>query len=423
MRFQILYFKSAIYNLQSEMGGVFMKGEVKKVVLAYSGGLDTSVILKWLKNEFGCEVIAFTADVGQAEELDHLEEKALSTGASKVYVEDLKEEFVRDFVFTAVKANAVYEGTYLMGTSIARPLIAKRQIEIAQLEGADAVAHGATGKGNDQVRFELTCYALNPHIRIISPWREWKFKSREDLMAYARENKIPIPVTKEKPYSSDRNLLHISFEGGILEDPWAPPPEDMFILSVAPEKAPDRPTIVEIDFEDGVPKKVDGKPLSPANLLAQLNELGGRNGIGRVDMVENRYVGMKSRGVYETPGGTILHVAHRAIESITMDREVMHLRDSLIPKIAELIYYGYWFSPEMEVLKTTIDETQRDVTGTVRLKLYKGNCTVIGRKSEKSLYHGAFATFEKDTVYNQKDAEGFIRLNALRLRIRKMVRE
>jgi argininosuccinate synthase len=310
-----------------------------------------------------------------------------------------------------------------MGTSIARPLIAKRQIEIAQLEGADAVAHGATGKGNDQVRFELTCYALNPHIRIISPWREWKFKSREDLMAYARENKIPIPVTKEKPYSSDRNLLHISFEGGILEDPWAPPPEDMFILSVAPEKAPDRPTIVEIDFEDGVPKKVDGKPLSPANLLAQLNELGGRNGIGRVDMVENRYVGMKSRGVYETPGGTILHVAHRAIESITMDREVMHLRDSLIPKIAELIYYGYWFSPEMEVLKTTIDETQRDVTGTVRLKLYKGNCTVIGRKSEKSLYHGAFATFEKDTVYNQKDAEGFIRLNALRLRIRKMVRE
>lgn len=400
-----------------------MKGEVKKVVLAYSGGLDTSVILGWLKNEYGCEVITFTADVGQAEELDHLEEKALSNGASKVYIEDLREEFVRDYVFAALKANAVYEGTYLMGTSIARPLIAKRQIEIAQVEGADAVAHGATGKGNDQVRFELTCYALNPYIRIISPWREWKFKSREDLMAYARENKIPIPVTKEKPYSTDRNLLHISFEGGILEDPWASAPEDMFVLSVSPEAAPDRPTFVEIDFEDGVPKRVDGKILSPATLLTHLNELGGRNGIGRVDMVENRYVGMKARGVYETPGGTILHHAHRAIESITMDREVMHFRDSLIPKIAELIYYGYWFSPEMEVLKKAIDETQKDVTGTVRLKLYKGNCTVIGRKSEKSLYHDGFATFEKDTVYHQKDAEGFIRLNALRLRIRKMMRE
>lgn len=400
-----------------------MKGDVKKVVLAYSGGLDTSVILKWLKNEFGCEVITFTADIGQAEELNHLEEKALATGASKVYIEDLKEEFVRDFVFPAIKANAIYEGTYLLGTSIARPLIAKRQVEIAQLEGADAVAHGATGKGNDQVRFELTYYAFNPYIRVISPWRQWQFKSREDLIGYARENGIPIPVTKEKPYSSDRNLLHISFEGGILEDPWSEPPKEMFILSVSPEEAPDQPTIIEIDFEDGVAKRIDGKPLSPARLLSQLNELGGRNGIGRVDMVENRYVGMKSRGVYETPGGTILHIAHRAIESITMDREVMHFRDSLIPKIAELIYYGYWFSPEMEVLKKTIDEMQKDVTGTVRLKLYKGNCMVIGRKSEKSLYHGAFATFEKDTVYNQKDAEGFIRLNALRLRIRKMMRE
>jgi len=399
-----------------------MKGEVKKVVLAYSGGLDTSVILKWLKNEFGCEVITFTADIGQAEELDHLEEKAISTGASKVYIEDLREEFARDYVFTALKANAIYEGTYLLGTSIARPLIGKRQIEIAQLEGADAVAHGATGKGNDQVRFELTYYALNPYIRVISPWRQWQFKSREDLIVYARKNGIPVPVTKEKPYSSDRNLLHISFEGGILEDPWSDPPEDMFVLSVSPEKAPDRPTVVEIDFEDGVPKRMGGKTLSPANLLLQLNELGGRNGIGRVDMVENRYVGMKSRGVYETPGGTILHIAHRAIESITMDREVMHFRDSLIPKISELIYYGYWFSPEMDVLKKTIDETQKDVTGTVRLKLYKGNCIVIGRKSEKSLYHGAFATFEKDTVYNQKDAEGFIRLNALRLRIRRMMR-
>jgi argininosuccinate synthase len=399
-----------------------MKGEVKKVVLAYSGGLDTSIILKWLKNEFGCEVITFTADVGQSEELDHLEEKAIATGASRVYIEDLREEFVRDYVFTALKANAIYEGTYLLGTSIARPLIAKRQIEIAQLEGADSVAHGATGKGNDQVRFELTYLALNPYIRIISPWRQWKFKSREDLMNYARENKIHIPVTKEKPYSSDRNLLHISFEGGILEDPWSEPPADMFLLSVSPEKAPDRPTILEIDFEDGVPKRVDGKTFSPANLLSELNKLGGRNGIGRVDMVENRYVGMKSRGVYETPGGTILHIAHRAIESMTMDREVMHFRDSLIPKISELIYYGYWFSPEMEVLKKAIDETQKDVTGTVRLKLYKGNCAVLGRKSEKSLYHGAFATFEKDTVYNQKDAEGFIRLNALRLRIRRMMR-
>ena len=407
---------------KSEIEGGIMKGEVKKVVLAYSGGLDTSVILKWLKNEFGCEVITFTADIGQAEELDHLEEKAISTGASKVYIEDLREEFARDYVFTALKANATYEGTYLLGTSIARPLIGKRQVEIAQLEGADGVAHGATGKGNDQVRFELTYYALNPYIRVISPWREWQFKSREDLIVYARKNGIPIPITKEKPYSSDRNLLHISFEGGILEDPWSGPPEDMFVLSVSPEKAPDRPTVVEIDFEDGVPKRIDGKTFSPANLLFQLNELGGRNGIGRVDMVENRYVGMKSRGVYETPGGTILYIAHRAIESITMDREVMHFRDSLIPKISELIYYGYWFSPEMEVLKKTIDETQKDVTGTVRLKLYKGNCIVIGRKSEKSLYHGGFATFEKDTVYNQKDAEGFIRLNALRLRIQRMMR-
>jgi argininosuccinate synthase len=399
-----------------------MKGQVKKVVLAYSGGLDTSVILKWLRNEYGCEVVTFTADIGQAEELDHLEEKARNTGASKVYIEDLREEFVRDFVFTALKANAIYEGTYLLGTSIARPLIAKRQVEIAQIEGADAVAHGATGKGNDQVRFELTCYALNPYIRVIAPWREWHFKSREDLLAYAKENGIPVPVSKAKPYSTDRNLLHISFEGGILEDPWAEPPADMFLLTVAPEKAPDRPTIVEIDFEDGVPKRIDGKEYSPAALLTRLNELGGQNGIGRVDMVENRYVGMKSRGVYETPGGTILHVAHRAMESITMDREVMHFRDSLIPKISEMIYYGYWFSPEMELLRKMIDETQKDVTGTVRLKLYKGNCTVIGRKSEKSLYHGAFATFERDTVYNQKDAEGFIRLNALRLRIRRMMR-
>jgi argininosuccinate synthase len=400
-----------------------MQGEVKKVVLAYSGGLDTSVILKWLKEEYGCEVIAFTADVGQAEELDHLEERAIATGASKIYIEDLREEFVRDYVFTALKANAIYEGTYLLGTSIARPLIAKRQVEIAQMEGADAVAHGATGKGNDQVRFELTCYALNPYIRIISPWRQWEFKSREDLITYAKEKGIPVPVTTQKPYSTDRNLLHMSFEGGILEDPWSEAPRDMFVLSVPPERAPDTPSVIEIDFEDGVPMRIDGKAYSPANLLAYLNDVGGRNGIGRVDMVENRYVGMKCRGVYETPGGTILHVAHRAMESITMDREVMHFRDGLIPKIAELIYYGYWFAPEMELLKTMIDETQKNVTGTVRLKLYKGNCAVIGRKSETSLYHGGFATFEKDTVYNQKDAEGFIRLNALRLRIRRMMRE
>jgi argininosuccinate synthase len=416
--FQTQFHKNHFY----EEGGFFMKSGVKKVVLAYSGGLDTSIILKWLKNEYGCEVVCMTADVGQADELDHLEEKARATGASKIYIEDLREEFVRDFVFEALKSNAIYEGTYLLGTSIARPLIAKRQIEIAQLEGADAVAHGSTGKGNDQVRFEMTYYAFNPYIRIISPWREWSFKSREELIAYAKQNGIPVPVTKAKPYSSDRNLLHISFEGGILEDPWAAPPEDMFLLSVSPEKAPDKPTLVEIDFEKGVPVRVDGKALSPANLLACLNDLGGKNGIGRVDMVENRYVGMKSRGVYETPGGTILHVAHRALESITMDREVMHLRDSLIPKISELIYYGYWFSPEMEVIKKAVDETQKDVTGTVRLKLYKGNVTVLGRKSEKSLYNDAFATFEKDTVYNQKDAEGFIRLNALRLRIRRMMR-
>jgi len=398
-----------------------MKGEVKKVVLAYSGGLDTSVILKWLKNEYGCEVIAFTADVGQAEEIDHLEEKAIATGASKVYIEDLREEFARDYVFTAVKANAIYEGTYLLGTSIARPLIAKRQVEIAQIEGADAVAHGSTGKGNDQVRFELTYYALNPYIRVISPWREWQFKSREDLIAYARENGIPVPVTKQKPYSSDRNLLHISFEGGILEDPWSEPPENMFILSVSPEKAPDSPTVIEIDFEDGVAKRIDGKTFSPATLLSKLNELGGRNGIGRVDMVENRYVGMKSRGVYETPGGTILHVAHRAIESITMDREVMHLRDSLINKVAELIYYGFWYSPEMEALKAFTEQAQKGVTGTVRLKLYKGNTIVAGRKSPRSLYRQDFATFDKDAVYNQGDASGFIKLNALRLRVRAMV--
>lgn len=397
-----------------------MKSKINKVVLAYSGGLDTSVILKWLIETYGCDVVAYTANLGQAEELENLEEKAIKTGACKVYIEDLQDEFVSDYIFPMLKANAVYEGGYLLGTSIARPLIAKKQIEIARKEGADAVCHGATGKGNDQVRFELTYLSLDPQIKIVAPWREWEFDSRKSLVAYAKKHKIPVTITKEKPYSSDRNLFHISFEGGILEDPWKEPSKDMYILSVSPEESPDKATYLEIDFEAGIPIAVDGKKESPANLLKYLNNLGGRNGIGRVDMVENRYVGMKSRGVYETPGGTILHTAHRAIESITMDREVMHFRDSLIPKYSELIYYGYWFSPEMDILRKTIDETQKDVSGTVRLKLYKGNCIVVGRKSPKSLYHHDFATFEKDTVYNQKDAEGFIKTNALRLRIHAM---
>ncbi len=395
--------------------------DVRKIVLAYSGGLDTSVILKWLIEKYRAEVIAFAADLGQGEELAPVRKKGLATGASKVYIDDLREEFVRDFVFPALRANAVYEGTYLLGTSLARPLIAKRQIEIADAEGADAVAHGATGKGNDQVRFELTYYALKPDIRVIAPWREWDFKGRSDLIAYAKKHKIPVPVTAKKPYSSDRNLLHISFEGGILEDPWAEPPEDMFLLTVAPEKAPDKPVYVEIEFERGTPVAVDGERLSPALLLARLNEIGGANGVGRVDMVENRFVGMKSRGVYETPGGTILHVAHRAMESITMDREVMRIRDSLIPKFAELVYYGFWFSPEMRALRALVDESQTNVTGVVRLKLYKGNVVVVGRKSDVSLYDPEVATFEKDAVYNQTDATGFIRLNALRLRIRKLL--
>ena len=399
-----------------------MKEGVKKVVLAYSGGLDTSVILRWLIDTYGCEVVAFAADLGQAEELEGLREKGLKSGAGKVYIEDLREEFVRDFVFPMLRANAVYEGGYLMGTSIARPLIAKRQVEIAQAEGADAVSHGATGKGNDQVRFEMTYMALSPLIKIIAPWKIWDFKSRTDLIRYAQKHGIAVPVTAEKPYSSDRNLLHISFEGGILEDPWTEPPEDMFVLTRSPEKAPDRPLYVEVDFEGGNPVAVNGELMSPAKLLSELNRLGGESGIGRVDMVENRYVGMKSRGVYETPGGTILHAAHRAVESITMDREVMHLRDSLIPRYAEMVYYGYWFSPEREVLQKMIDEAQRTVTGTARLKLFKGNCTVVGRKSADSLYSCDFATFEEDQVYDQKDAGGFIRLNALRLRIRALVK-
>jgi argininosuccinate synthase len=400
--------------------GHMAKREIRKVVLAYSGGLDTSVMLKWIKDRYGCDVVTFTADIGQGDELAGLEEKARATGASRCYIEDLREEFVREFVFTALKANAVYEGFYLLGTSLARPLIARRQIEIARKEKADAVAHGATGKGNDQVRFELTYYALDPDIRVIAPWREWEFRSRTDLMEYAARHGIPVSATREKPYSIDRNLLHISYEGGILEDPWQEPPEDMFQLTVSPERAPDRPTMLEITFEEGIPVAVNGEYLNPVALLETLNAIGGENGIGRVDMVENRFVGMKSRGVYETPGGTILHVAHRALESLTLDRELGRLRDALIPKIAELIYYGFWYSPEFQALKAFIDHTQKNVTGTVRLRLYKGNCIVLGRKSPCSLYRPEYATFEADEVYDHRDATGFIKLNALRLRLHGM---
>ncbi len=402
-----------------------MKGEVKKVVLAYSGGLDTSVIVQWLLDTYGCEVICYAADVGQKEELDGLKEKAIKTGASKIYIDDLREEFARDFIFPALRANAIYEGVYLLGTSLARPLIAKRQVEIAALEGADAVCHGATGKGNDQVRFELTYMALNPHIRIISAWKDpnWIFDSRESMFNYAEKHNIPLPMTKDKPYSEDRNSLHISHEGGILEDPWAEPPENIFILTVSPEAAPDKPTYVEIEFEKGNPVAVDGEKLSPANLMERVNKLAGENGVGRVDLVENRFVGMKSRGVYETPGGTVLWAAHRALESLVMDREVMLMRDSLIPKYAQLVYNGFWYAPEMETLQKYIDATQENVTGTARIKLYKGNCIVVGRKSPFSLYREDFATFDQDQVYNHMDATGFIRLNALRLRIQAMKKE
>jgi argininosuccinate synthase len=393
--------------------------DVKKVILAYSGGLDTSVILRWLIEQYRCEVVCFSADLGQGEELAGLTGKAVKTGASKIYIEDLREEFARDFVFPMFRAGAVYEGSYLLGTSIARPLIAKRLVEIAELEGADAVSHGATGKGNDQVRFELTAYALQPGIRVIAPWREWNLSSREQLIEYARRHDIPVPVTRERPYSSDRNLLHISFEGGILENPWREPPEDMFVLTASPERAPDTPEYLEVDFEAGNAVAVNGERHNPAALLVALNEIGGRHGVGRVDMVENRFVGMKSRGVYETPGGTLLRAAHRAVESMTMDREVMHLRDSLVPKYSELVYYGFWFSPERHALQTLMDEAQRKVTGTARLKLFKGGATVVGRKSTLSLYDAATATFEADTVYNQADATGFIRLQALRLQLLK----
>jgi argininosuccinate synthase len=398
-----------------------MEKKINKVVLAYSGGLDTSAMLLWLKETYDCEVICYTADVGQGEELTGLDEKAKATGASKLYVEDLREEFVKDFVWTAVKANALYEGVYLLGTSLARPVIAKRQIEIAQREGADAVAHGATGKGNDQVRFELTYYALQPDIKVVAPWREWEFKGRADLIAYCQEHDIPVTATTAKPYSMDRNLMHVSYEGGILEDPWAAPPEDIFLMTKSPEAAPDKPMEITLTFEKGEPVAIDGERYGGVDLLSKLNFLGGENGIGRVDLVENRFVGMKSRGIYETPGVTILIAAHRALESITMDREVTRLRDSLGAKIAESIYYGFWFAPEFEIMRSMIDQTQETVSGEVRLKLYKGNATITGRKSANSLYRERVVTFEDDAgAYDQHDAEGFIKLQALRLRLRKM---
>ncbi|MDY7000626.1 MAG: argininosuccinate synthase [Thermodesulfobacteriota bacterium] len=389
---------------------------IKKVVLAYSGGLDTSVILKWIKKTYGCEVITLTADLGQDEDLGGIEEKALRTGATKAFVENLQEEFARDFIFPMMRSGAMYEGGYLLGTSIARPLIAKRLVEIARDEGADALAHGATGKGNDQVRFELTATALAPELSVIAPWREWNFKSRTDLMNFARESGIPVPVSHEKPYSCDRNLLHVSFEGGELEDPWAEPGPGTFELCAPVEDAPNEPEIITIDFEAGDPVAVNSEPLSPAKLIKTLNALGGKHGVGRLDMVENRFVGMKSRGVYETPGGSILRVAHRDLEGLTLDREVMRVRDGLVPKYAEMVYYGYWYSPEREALQTLIDKSQERVTGTVRLKLYKGGIYPLSRKSPHSLYSADLATFERDSLYNQADAAGFIKLAGLRLR-------
>ncbi|MGB9715408.1 MAG: argininosuccinate synthase [Thermodesulfovibrionales bacterium] len=391
----------------------------KKIVLAYSGGLDTSVAIKWLKEKYKAEIIAFYADLGQEEDINFIKKKALKTGASKVYIEDLREEFVKDYIFPILRANAVYEGSYLLGTSIARPIIAKRQIEIAEREGAEAVAHGATGKGNDQVRFELTYYALNPSIKVIAPWREWDFDSRQSLIEYSLRYGIPITATKEKPYSIDRNLFHISYEGGILEDPWQEPPDNMYTMINPPEKAPDKPLYIEIYYDKGNPLKINNKRMTPAVLLKNLNNIAGKHGVGRVDMVENRYVGIKSRGVYETPGGTVLHIAHKALESLTLDREVMHLRDSLITRYSELVYYGYWFSPERKAIQSFMDEIQKDVTGTVRLKLYKGNCYVVGRRSPNSLYRQGLATFEAGDIYNQKDADGFIKINALRLKLQR----
>jgi argininosuccinate synthase len=399
-----------------------MSDSIKRVVLAYSGGLDTSVILKWLQQEYGCEVITFTADLGQGEELEPARKKAEMFGVKQIFVDDLREEFVRDFVFPMFRANALYEGVYLLGTAIARPLIAKRQIEIAQMVGADAVAHGATGKGNDQIRFELGYYALKPDIKVIAPWREWELNSRTKLIEFAEQHQIPIAKDKrgEAPYSTDANLLHISYEGKALEDPWTEPDEDIYTRSVAPENAPNTPQYVEIGFEQGDPVSVDSERLSPAALLTRLNELGGAHGIGRLDLVENRFIGMKSRGVYESPGGTVLLEARRAVESLCLDKGAMHLKDELMPRYAELVYNGFWFSPEREMLQAAIDASQKTVTGTARVKLFKGHVRTVGRKSPTSLYNTELVTFEADTVYNQRDAEGFIKLNALRLRLRGM---
>ena len=390
----------------------------KKIVLAYSGGLDTSVILTWLRETYDAEVVAFCADVGQGEDLGGLDEKARATGASKCVIADLKEEFARDFCFPMLRANAIYEGDYLLGTSIARPVIAKAMMDVAKAEGADAIAHGATGKGNDQVRFELAAMAIDPRIQVIAPWRTWSLRSRSDCIAYCKERKIPIEVTAEKPYSMDANLFHISYEGGVLEDTWNEPLKDMFRWTTAPEDAPDEPEYVVVGYEEGNPVSVNGERLTPGALIVRLNEIGSRHGVGRVDIVENRFVGMKSRGVYETPGGTILQRAHRAVESITVDREVLRIRDGLIPEYASLVYRGFWFAPEREMVQALIDDAQKEVTGEARIKLYKGNADVVGRRSPNSLYDPEFATFEADEVYDQQDATGFIRLNALRLRIR-----
>ena len=393
----------------------------KKIVLAFSGGLDTSIILKWLQNEMDAEVVTFTADIGQGVEVEDAKKKAKLLGVKDIFIEDLKEEFVKSYVFPMFRANAIYEGYYLLGTSIARPLIAKRQIEIAKKVNANFVAHGATGKGNDQIRFELGYYAINPKIKVVAPWREWNLKSRNDLLEYAKKNQIPVPKNKlnEAPYSMDANLLHVSYEGKVLEDPWQSPDESMFITTTSHEKAPDKATVIEIEFKKGDPIALNGKKLSPSSLLSKLNTIGGSNAVGRIDIVENRFIGMKSRGVYETPGGTILHTAHRAIESITLDKGASHLKDEIMPRYAELIYNGFWFSPERIMLQSLIDKSQINVNGIVKLKIYKGNVIVLGRKSNSSIYSSKMATFERDDIYNQKDAEGFIKLNALRLKLLK----
>lgn len=394
--------------------------DVKKIVLAYSGGLDTSVILKWLAEEYQCPIVAYAADVGQTEDWDAIREKGMATGAEKVIISDLRKEFVEDYIFPAFRCNAIYEGSYLLGTSLARPIIGKEQVRIAHQEGADAVSHGATGKGNDQVRFELSYLGIDPKLTIIAPWRIWDLNSRTKLEEFAKKHNIPVPTTKKNPYSSDENILHISFEGGLLEDPWNEPDEDMYRLSVSPENAPDKATYLEIDFEKGDPVAIDGVRMDPLPLFEALNKVAGENGVGRLDLLENRFVGMKSRGVYETPGGTLLRNAHRDLETMCMDREVMRIRDSLVPRYAELVYNGFWFSPERELLQVTMDESQKTVNGTVRMKLYKGNCVSVGKKSDQSLYQESFATFEEDNVYNQADAGGFIRLNGLRLQIAAM---